>query len=76
MVLGKADFLSAQQVMNQEHIPIWHDVRNSYEPLETLIGELNSGCGFGELAMNLDGKDLDQRKRNYSAVALSNCIIV
>lgn len=57
MHLSVDDFRSAKSIVKSTNIPIWHDVKKNYEPLETLIGELNQGCGFGELAMNMDGKD-------------------
>jgi len=57
MHLSVDDFRSAKSIVKSTNIPIWHDVKKNYEPLETLIGELNQGCGFGELAMNMNGKD-------------------
>jgi hypothetical protein len=57
-------------------VPYWHDMKNQYSPIETLIGELTEGCGFGELAMNIDDHEKGSRKRNYSAVALAQTVVI
>jgi hypothetical protein len=57
------------QQLDVDEIPMWHDVKDKYAPLETYLGSLDEGCAFGELAMVDDGKNITQRKRNYSAIA-------
>ena len=50
--------------VNVEETPIWHDSKDKlYEPLETFLGVLDEGCGFGELSMQPKQKDEELPER-------------
>ena len=67
--INLADFEPTGDLTKNKEIPMYHDCRMKYECLETYIGSINPGCGFGEMAMQIDGKNND-RVRNYSAIAM------
>jgi len=69
------DFEPTDDLTDTKGMPMWHDCKHKYECLENFIGTLGPGCGFGEMAMQLDGKAQD-RCRNYSAIAMQNTLLV
>jgi hypothetical protein len=52
--------------------PQWHDAKaKKYEPLESFIGNLSEGCGFGELSMKpIVSREEELPSRIYSLVAM------
>jgi len=69
------DFEKTGDLTHTDNMPMYHDCRMKYEPLETFIGGLGIGCGFGEIAMQLDGKS-NERVRNYSAIAMQQTLMI
>jgi len=53
------DFEPTDDLTDTKGMPMWHDCKHKYECLENFIGTLGPGCGFGEMAMQLDGKAQD-----------------
>jgi hypothetical protein len=50
------DFEPTGDLTNNQEMAMFHDCKNKYECLETFIGGLGPGCGFGEMAMQVDNK--------------------
>jgi hypothetical protein len=55
-------------------IPIYHDAKKKYSPLETFITIVDDGMAFGELAMKNPGNS--DNVRIYSSVAVCDTLLV